>query len=26
VHALTIWIPVSCKAVKRDKDFSMHKH
>jgi hypothetical protein len=26
VHALTIWIPVSCRAVKRDKDYSMHKH
>jgi hypothetical protein len=26
VHSLTIWIPVSCRAVKRDKDYSMHKH
>jgi hypothetical protein len=26
VHALTIWIPVSWRAVKRDKDYSMHKH
>jgi hypothetical protein len=26
VHALTIWIPVNCRAVKRDKHYSMHKH